>query len=315
MLNLALIGAGSWGIQYIKALEKIRGCRLKYICSPHIHQDKKLQDSYLTTDDYRKIANYKDINGIIIATPSQTHYRISSFFLKLGHNLLIEKPLTTSYQDAIRLNSLHERKRSVVQVGHIYQYHPGLIAMKKKINVIGKLIYIDTVAGKYYPEAYTKNLSALWEWGPHEISICSELLQDFPIAVSAWKVGRSEKDEMVYIRLIYDNQIQAYIKIGWLLTAKTKVVTLCGQKGILTFDEQQKKGITYYDTNTSKNYLYHFASKYSPLELQIKKFVRSIRKQENPRTDMSLGVQTVKVLHFAEKSLRKNGKLIIIDSR
>ena len=61
------------------------------------------------------------------------------FALEKGFNVLIEKPMTTNYKDALELSRIAKEHRNIVMVGHIYLYNPAFLRAKKLIKSIGKI--------------------------------------------------------------------------------------------------------------------------------------------------------------------------------
>lgn len=69
--------------------------------------------------------------SVIIATPTTTHYKISRFFLENSIHCFIEKPITASYSQALKLIELAKKKNAIIQVGHVERFNPALKAVMK----------------------------------------------------------------------------------------------------------------------------------------------------------------------------------------
>ena len=95
MTQLALIGRGVWGMNYIRTIRSLPWC--------------ELPDANVKTRDYRSLLTRRDIDGVIIATPASTHFGIAQEFLARGFHTLIEKPLATSVTDAKALTQLAKK--------------------------------------------------------------------------------------------------------------------------------------------------------------------------------------------------------------
>lgn len=160
MITLALIGSGAWGEKYIKTINSLSHCRLP--------------QSNIKTRDYKQLLDRHDIDGVIIATPSSTHFSVTRDFLKKGFNVLVEKPLTTDYKQAKYLADLATKTQSIAMVGHLFLYHPAILEMKKKLKKMGAVQYIMSEGMDYGP--VRDDVSSLWDWAPHEISIVLHLL-------------------------------------------------------------------------------------------------------------------------------------------
>lgn len=290
MTTLALIGKGRWGKNYINTIKNLASC--------------KLPKEFIKTSNYKDLFDFNNIDGVIIATPSSTHFKIAKEFLERGFNVLIEKPMTTNYKDALQLSKIAEKYKNIVMVGHIYLYNPAFLAVKKLIRSIGKIKYISTEGMNYGP--IRTDVSALWDWGPHDISMAIDLLGDLPQEVSA--IGY----DMCNLKLKFSNDVYVFVNIGWLSPVKKRNMTIVGEKSTIIFDDTIEKKVTVKNLKTKK--VYHpLFSKDLPLSLEISSFVNKIQnKEKNNNLDLKMGLDVVKVLEACEKSIKLNGKIVKI---
>lgn len=317
MITLALIGKGSWGKNYIKTIRKLPKVQLKYIVSSKKENEISYKkNSFILLDNYEKLFQYKDIDGVIIASPASTHFRIARDCIKRNYNVLIEKPLTSSLQDALELKMISKKSTSIVFVGHIYAYNPAFQKAKELAQEVGNIQYLEFEGHNFGP--FRQDTPALWDWGPHDISMCLEIMESIPTAVAAWGTG-----DIVFLRLVFQNDIQAFIKIGWLSPVKTRRVIIVGSKGSIIFDDTQKQKVALYK-NRGSDFLkktldkkpeifYPKLSKVAPLLVQLKEFITCIQNRKQPKTSIESGIDVVEILHYAEKSLEQNGKKIKIN--
>ena len=87
----------------------------------------------------RAVADYRDLLGrvdaVSIATPTPQHFEIASAFLESGAHVLVEKPITTTVEDARRLIEIAARARRVLQVGHLERFNAGILALDGVLTV------------------------------------------------------------------------------------------------------------------------------------------------------------------------------------
>lgn len=303
MLNLALVGVGKWGIRYLETIKGSSSCKVKYICSPHINNYTWLPSTYIKVQNYKLLLNYSDIDGVIIASSSETHLEIASFFIKSGVNVLIEKPITTSLQEAIKLREIASKSKSIAMTSQVYHYNPAFIKMKQLLSSIGGLNLIEFVSGKYQPE---NSSSALWEWGPHDVSMCLDLVETMPKQVSAWSQKGKGLGEMIFIRLVFNKNIQALIITGWMTPQKTRKCVAFGTSGYIAFDDLSSKKLMLFN---GKKTIFPKYSDSPSLFVQVQEFILAIKKVKKTETDISYSVQAMKVLDAAERSAESNGKI------
>lgn len=327
MRTLALVGVGSWGRNIIKEISNISDCKLKYICAQNKQSLDSISGNYIKLQDYKELLNYDDIDGVIIATLGSTHFEIAATLLEEGLNLFIEKPLTTDYKDALKLKEIAQKKGSVILVGHIYLYNPAILKIKELLDSLGTIQYITFEGLNNGP--LRSDMSVLWEWAPHGVSICLDFLQQKPLSVSAWAVNKLRPStklyDMFFMNLEFPNNIRAIIKGSWLSPIKKRELMVVGSGSTIVFDDSlvEKKVVLFKGIGPSiegsvvvKNegaIDYPGYSEQSSLSLELLEFLRCIKNKNTPKTNMEQGVEVVKIIELAEKSIEKNGEVIPIN--
>jgi predicted dehydrogenase len=89
--------------------------------------------------DHRKLIS--SVDAVSIAVPTISHYRIAKDFLDAGIDVLLEKPITTTIEEADELIAIAEAKRLIFQIGLLERFNPAIVALRK---VIGKPLFIET---------------------------------------------------------------------------------------------------------------------------------------------------------------------------
>jgi len=301
MITLALVGKGRWGKNYINTINNLSSC--------------VLPKKFIKTSNYKDLFAFDNIDGVIIAAPSSTHFKIAKEFLERGFNVLIEKPMTTNYRDALELFKIAGKKKNIVMVGHIFLHNPAFLRVKKLINSIGKIKYISAEGMNYGP--IRTDVSALWDWGPHDISMAIELLGSMPQEVSAYGLSSlrpsTEFYDMCNLKLKFPNDVYCFINIGWLSPIKKRNMTIVGEKNTIVFDDTIEKKVALIKKLKNKETDYPSFSKGSPLSFEISSFVEQIKnKGKIDNSSLKMGLDVVKVLEACQKSIKLNGKIIKI---
>lgn len=305
IINLALVGYGKWGKNYVKTAKEIPDIRIKYICAPSL-TNARVDNDYVIVNDYKELSQFDDIDGVIIASPASTHFAIARYFLKKGINILIEKPLTTRYKDAVTLEKLSKRKKSLVMVGHIDLYNPAFLALKKMMKQIGEISYIDCEGMDWGP--FRTDVSALWDWAPHDVAMCLDLIGE-PLSVQAWSLSRD--NDMIAACLYYPDNVKAFIKIGWLSPLKVRRVLVVGSKKSFLFDDTKKKKVEVFD----KQVTYPYYPDERPLQKELEAFVDCIRKKKMPYSNLEKAVKIAHVIDALERSLIRKSAIVTMKRR
>src|SRR5262245_34852865 len=138
--------------------------------------------------DWRDLLDAGAVDAIIVASPPQLHAEMANAAVDAGLPVLIEKPLTMDLGEATALRDRAEERRALVMVGHTHLYHPAYRALKALAPRYGAILGIDAEAGNLGP--YRSDVPVLWDWGPHDVALCLDLLGTKPARSSARVVER-----------------------------------------------------------------------------------------------------------------------------
>lgn len=286
--TLALIGRGHWGQIYKKTINGMTNVTLpdKFIFGRDFQEGLKKIDA-------------AEIDGVVVAVTTSSHYKVASYLLRHGlKKLLIEKPLTQTYAQAKKLQKLLQTTpQARVLVGHLMLYDPAWKVMKAASKKLGKILQINYTALKGPP---IKEGTVLQDAGPHPIYLFMDTAKDTPSKISA---KRGEYDN-IELTLKFDNGLSGIANIGTIYPERKRELTITGEKGKLTLNEFVNPRELLLIGGGGKSKSLSFPTAKSPLELEITEFARCIQ-GKSPRVPLSAGVEVVKIIELAEKSLKK----------
>ena len=149
-IRVAIIGIGDRGRGLMQVMQELPECfSVATVCDV---LDFRLQralkdDSRLKlVKDYRSVLDDKSIQAVAIATPLSNHFPITADALKAGKHVYVEKTMTYSIDEAIKLVKLSKQyPKQILQVGHQYRYIPLCFRVKEMIEkgYLGKVTQID----------------------------------------------------------------------------------------------------------------------------------------------------------------------------
>ena len=302
---IGLIGAGKWGKNYINTLKKNKKVSLKKIACKNLKEKQNLLANYEVTDNWHDITLSSDIDGIIIATPPKTHFEIASKAIKNGKPVIIEKPLTLNLKDATSLLELSKKHKVIAKVNHVYLYHPLYRLLKKQIQNKTNLKSINSIGGNYGP--FRKDVSSLWDWGPHDLSMCLDILSEYPTEIKAEIVKKDFinglKASNLKIFLDFTNEKYAEINIGNLMENKKRIFRLNYENQSYIFDPIKYKAIqdnralkrNHEDKDRDKKNI-NLNLGNNPLDILIDEFAEDISSKDFNIKDLNLAYNVVKLL-------------------
>lgn len=294
MIALALIGVGRWGKNIQRTLEGHPEATLKYICA--------------TPDETVVLADKDDLDGVLIATPGSTHAAIALPFIKKGIATFIEKPLTTSVADALALQKAANQSGALVMVGHVHLYNPAYLLTKQLAQESGNILHLHFEGMNNGPRR--DEMSALWDWAPHDVAMALDLLGTGPITIQAWGIESLRPGKNLYdtafIKLTFPKNIIVTCHISWLFPEKRKRLTVMAERDMTVFDDTAQKKVSLYKNQEISHPEY---SPEPPLKRELDAFIASIKTKQPPITHLNQGVKVVQIIAKAEESMKQDGLL------
>jgi predicted dehydrogenase len=336
-MKVGVIGCGYWGPNLIRNFIQSNKVEELFCCDldpKRLDRMKKLYPSIHVFSDYKELLDLSDLDAVAIATPVRTHHPIAREFLLQGKHVLVEKPLTHSYETALELVKLAEMNKRVLMVDHTFEYASAVNKIKTIVESaeLGEILYVSSIRvnlGLFQPD-----INVVWDLAPHDISIILYLLNKVPESVNCQGKAhyKANIEDVATTTLNFENGVIAFIHNSWLDPNKIRKTTIVGSKKMLVYDDietQEKikiydKGVEappYYDTFADFHFSYRYGDIYSPriddyepLKKECDHFLRCIGEKECPQTDGHDGMRVVAILEAASKSLRLSGTQVSVQT-
>jgi predicted dehydrogenase len=134
-LSFAVIGAGRLGTFHARNLHTLNPQEPRFIVDSNAASALTLatEVSAEVGGDLGEVL--RQVEAVIIATPTESHFQIACAAFEAGCHVLIEKPMTSTTEQAEQLVALAEAKGKLLQVGHVERFNPVFRAAKDQIGV------------------------------------------------------------------------------------------------------------------------------------------------------------------------------------
>ncbi len=333
MLKIGIIGLGHWGPNLKWKFTNLANSEVTAICDLNEERLQYAQaklPNVFTTKKFDEMLNKDRVDAVIIATPTKTHYTTAKKALEAGLHVFVEKPMATSERDCQELIDIAETKDLILFVGHLFLYNEAVKKMKELVakDDLGNICYISSQRLNLGP--IRRDVNALWDLAPHDISIMLDLIGRTPVAVNCQGLDYLTENVHDVCTLImhFEPKCMAIINVSWLNPNKTRLITIVGEKKMAVYDDMEPiEKIKIYnkrvETPSYSDSYGEFQSSFQygdtvspylhqvePLKAECQHFLDCIENNVTPRTDGINGMEVVKVLEAAETSLKKHGNLV-----
>ncbi len=333
MIKFGVIGYGYWGPNVVRNLSAIDGSEVVLVCdkSPDARRaSQKTHPEIPVSADAAELMSSTEIDAIAVVTPVWTHYELVKAALENGKHVFVEKPFTSSVEEAEELIELAIRKNLKIMVDHTFLFTGAV----KKIH---QLLEEGALGSLYYYDSMRVNLglvqhdvNVIWDLAPHDLSIMDYLIKERAEAVVA--TGQTHLngfEDVAFITVYFPNKIIAHINVNWLSPVKVRTTLIGGEKKMLLWNDlEADEKIRVYDKGadiSSREGLYNLLVKYrsgdvwvpqveqvEALHQELAYFVDCISRDITPFNDGTTGLRVVRMLEAANESLRKRGALVYV---
>ena len=326
-LTVAVTGAGSWGRNHVRTVAALPEASLTVVCELDAARREQVGRQYPSTILTDDPAAAMDVAEAVVVTSSATsHESLALMAIERGLPVLVEKPFTLSVAAAERVVNASIKANVPVVVGHLLLFHPAIERLRALIQDgdLGSVYYLYSQRvnlGQVRPDE-----SALWSFGPHDISVALYLIGERPVQVSAHGHSYLQPgiEDVVFLTMEFASGVMANAQMSWLDPHKERRLTVVGSKRMVVFDDMQpREKLKIFDKSVGaapeyKSYGESMAvregdihvpriSNQEPLSVELKHFVRVARGEEASRTDAQSGLEVVRVLEHATASLKSGG--------
>lgn len=333
-IKLGIIGLGYWGPNLLRNFLKINQAQVVLVCDQDSNRLQKIKSSYSQlsyTTKVQDIFTNSDIEAVCLCTPLATHFILAKEALRAGKDVLVEKPLTQTSQQAKSLINLAKAKNKILMVDHTFVYAAAVTKIKNLIEqkVLGKLYYFDSQRinlGLVQPDS-----NVVFDLAPHDLSILDFWLGgQMPTSVVALGTRHlcQAYEDTAHILLEYSDGLIGHIYVSWLSPLKIRRMLVGGDKKMVFYDDvEPSEKIRIYDKGISMgtgkitpfspfyrdgDVLIPKLDQTEPLEKVCQHFIDCIISQQQPLSDGLAGWRVVKILEAINLSLKNNGKKVLI---
>ena len=321
-MRVLLIGLGRWGRNHLKTLATLVDELYVADSNPKqldVGKEFSIPADHLSTD-YQHFLDRVD--GVDIVTPADSHRTICQECFERGKHVFVEKPIGLTSVEAEEMISQAKEKGIILQVGHIYRYHPAASRIKQLIEE-GRLGSVQYAYGHFMgfkrPRA---DVGVTHTDAIHYFDLFNYLFSEPPQAVTA--VVRHylslHLDDTSVSVLDYRGKI-VFVEAGYMPPEKRRDISIVGDRASLYCDFQ-KNSLHFFENRHEKQGEHYVAlegkvseiplDSKEPLRIELEAFLHSIRNQSRPLADGKAGFEALKIVEACYESSQK-GRRIEID--
>ncbi len=135
--GFGVVGLGVWGENHLKAYAGVPGCQVIGVCDLNADLARQRAEEFgipFWTTDYRKLLGRPGLQAVSVVTPDFAHYELALAAVQAGKHLLVEKPLTTSVEQAEHLALAAVQAGVVLMVDFHNRWNPAFAEVRRAVE-------------------------------------------------------------------------------------------------------------------------------------------------------------------------------------
>lgn len=333
MIGIGVVGYGYWGPNLARNFSDSPDVALRHVADARADRRELVQRRYpgvRVSGSVEAMLEDTAVAAIAIATPTSTHFDLAMRALRAGKHVLVEKPITSTAEQARLLVAEAERQRLTLMVDHTFVYTSAVRRVRRLISEgeIGEVLYYDST--RINLGLFQHDVDVIWDLAVHDLSILAYLIDERPVAISA--VGKSHLSgnpaNIAFLTLFFAGNTIAHVNVNWLAPVKIRRTVIGGSRRMVVYDDLEPsekirvydKGITTTDDPEQVRRMligYRIGDMWAPhldtteaLSVEIGHFVECIREGRTPDTDGRAGLGVVEMLEAGSRSMSLRGQAV-----
>jgi UDP-N-acetylglucosamine 3-dehydrogenase len=311
-VKVLLVGLGRWGEKHLRVLQEL-GVEL---WAADVSAERRAFAVKAGVPPERAVENFRQalpqVDAVDIVTPADNHLELAGECLRAGRDCFVEKPLTLTVDEGERLAAIVEETGRLLQVGHIFRFHPVTSALRERLadGALGRLRYCTgRFAGFKRPRT---DVGVTQTDAIHYFDLFAYLLGREATAVTATLrdfLGRG-LDDFSHATVEYGD-VPAVVEAGYFAPGTTRECVIVGEHATIAADFGSSEVRVLANRHIPSTTGWQApegaveiikASGPEPLRRELELFLDAIARRARPAVDEHAGLAALRVVEAAQRS-------------
>jgi len=308
-IKIGVVGIGHLGNYHLQKYQKLENCEIISVADTIMDRAQKAAKIHncLALSDYRAMLG--QVDAVSITVPTGEHHKVARDFLAAGVDVLIEKPICATLEEADELIGLAKKKNLILQVGFVERFNPAIMALEK---VIEKPLFIEAHRLHPFFERGT-DVDVILDLMIHDLDIILKFVNSPLTSMEAVGVPiLSDKIDISNVRLSFDSGCIANITASRISAKTMQKIRFFGIEGYHSVDCQKREIVSLGKRINGSGHLEIIQNSievgsHDPLEEEIHSFINAAVSRSQPlisgedaRKSLELAIDIIKKMKTAK---------------
>ena len=315
-VNISIIGVGRMGQFHLNVVSQINHINLSGIYDADENHLNEISQKYNIKKFNSLDEAIDNADAVIIASPTIHHFEIAKKAVEKGKHVLVEKPMTETYAQALELEEIVKQKNVILQVGHVERFNG---AVQELHHIIEKPYLIEARRLAPFTPRIT-DVGVVFDIMIHDLDIVTSLVKKPIIKFSAsGKRIRTNNEDIASALLEFEDSTIATISASRVTQEKIRTLAISTEEAYFILDyatqditiHRQAASQSNIKTSVGINYKQEsiiervFIHRDNPLKLEDEHFANCILGKDKRFVSIEDDVNTIKLTEAILKEIKK----------
>jgi predicted dehydrogenase len=311
-IKIGVVGIGHLGNYHLQKYSKLSDCKIVGVVDIIDERTRKAAETYncMALSDHRKLIGLVD--AVSIAVPTVSHHRIAKDFLEAGVDVLLEKPIAATIEEADELVAIAEAKGLIFQIGFLERFNPAIVALK---SVMGKPLFIETHRLHPFFERGT-DVDVILDLMIHDLDIILHFVKSPVHTVEAVGISvLSDKVDIANARITFFSGCVANITASRITGKTMQKIRFFGLEGYHAVDYEKRELVSLSKRNVAGGKIEISGNptevkKFDPLEEEIRSFLDAVISRNPPPVSGKEGRDALELALLIAEKAKKSREIL-----
>jgi len=241
-LRAGVVGLGMMGRNHVRVWDEVvEEAELVAVADPDLSAVKRATGGRRARgfDDVERMLAEEELDLVSIVAPTSLHLPVTLAALRAGANVLVEKPIAATREEALEMIEAADAAGRMLTVGHIERFNPAIRELRRRLQAgeLGRIFQISATRLGPFP-ARIRDVGVVVDLAPHDLDIMRYLVGSEPVRIYAETERRihTEHEDLFNGTIKFANGVIGILNINWLTPTKRRELTVTGERGMYVAD-------------------------------------------------------------------------------
>jgi predicted dehydrogenase len=306
-IRVAVVGCGEFGRNHARVYREMEGVELTGVFDQDTERAKQIaQESQ--TRAFQSIGELRSaVDAASVAVPTVAHRDVGCSLMEMGIDVLVEKPMARTVEEADELIACAQRNARILQVGHVERFNPAVLAVEPVVN--RPLFFEVHRLGVFTSRSL--DVDVIYDLMIHDLDILLALVNEPVAEVKAVGIPvLTDKVDIAHARLEFAGGAVANVTASRVSTERVRKMRFFQQHEYISLDYARRDALRVGVKRPGAQPEFAFeklpAPEVEPLRAELEAFVEAVKTRKAPKTDGKAGRAALELASRVMESIREH---------